>query len=166
MAIPNPVGRVVNPRGVAQGQRVYRPTHKKMHKAKPKVGKGEYVKAPLLRDKVVQPRWVANAAINNPANILAGGAIGTGGGILIGNKKKIEKADRDRAKNAAAGALIGGGTGHFGRVGAQYGAKATAERQFKPLTNKGNYGPYKDTTHKPALRALERNAGKAGRAAG
>ena len=149
--------RAFRPKSVPAGQRIRQPTHKKKYKAKPKVGKGEYVKAPLMRDKLTQPRWMANAALNNPGNVLAAGGIGTGGGIILGNqKKKIEKADRDRSKNAAAGGLIGGGAGHFARVGADYGSKATAERQFKPLTTKGNYGPYTEGPHKPTLNKYKR----------
>ena len=46
-------------------------------KAKPKVGRGEYVSAPRTRDKVKSVRWQANALVNNPAvagTIIAGGA--------------------------------------------------------------------------------------------
>lgn len=161
-----PIKRVIQPQSVPPGQRV-RGTPKKQHKDKPSVGKGKYVKAPLLRDKLTSPRWIANAALNNPGNVLAGGAVGTGAGLLVGNsEKKIEKADRDREKNTAAGALIGGGAGHFARVGGEYGAKAVGEHQIKPLTNRGSFGPYKDSPHKAILRAHEKAAGKAGRAGG
>jgi hypothetical protein len=165
-AFAKPFKRVINPQSVAQGKRAYKPTHKKTHKAKPKVGKGNYVKAPLMRDKLTQPRWMANAAINNPGNILAAGGIGAGGGILAGNKKPVSKADNDRTKNAAAGALIGGGTGHFARVGAGYGAKSVGERQFRSVTNRGNYGPYKEGPHQATMKAHERASAKAAKGVG
>lgn len=151
--ITRPVERAFQPKSVPAGQRVR--ARKKTHKDKPKIGRGQYVKAPLLRDKVSQPRWLANAAINNPGNALAAGGIGAGAGALATNRRKVSKAD-DRKKNAAAGAAIGGGAGHFARVGADYGSKAVAERQFKPLTTKGNYGPYHEGPHKPALNKYKR----------
>jgi hypothetical protein len=147
--------RAFRPRSVPTGERV-RHAPKKAHKDKPKVGRGEYVKAPLLRDKLTQPRWMANAVVNNPGSTLAGASVAAGGGYLVGRKDRVHKADRDKQKNAVAGGLAGGGAGHLARVGADYGTKATAERQFKPLTTKGNYGPYTETEHKPALNKYKR----------
>jgi hypothetical protein len=113
------------------------------------------VKAPLLRDKLTSPRWQANAIINNPGHALAGGGIAAGGAALVAPDKKVSKAD-DRKKNAAAGAAVGAGAGHFARTGADYGSKSIAEHQFKPLTTKGNYGPYTEGPHKPALNKYKR----------
>lgn len=146
------------PKGVAQGARVAS-RRAGQHKHKPKVGRGQYVKAPLLRDKVVNPRWQANAVVNNPGNILAGTAIGGGLGLAT-PRKKVEK--RDRSRDAVAGGLVGGGAAHFARTGADYGTKALAERQFKPLTTKGNYGPYAEGPHKPVLNKYKRVANKEG----
>jgi hypothetical protein len=165
-AFTTPFKRVINPQSVPQGKRAYKPTHKKQHKAKPKVGKGHYVKAPLMRDKLTQPRWIANAAVNNPGNLLAAGSIGAGGGILAGNKKPVSKAENDRTKNTAAGALIGGGTGHLARMGAGYGAKSVGERQFKTVTHRGNYGPYKEGPHQATMRAHEKESAKAAKGKG
>lgn len=129
-------------------------------KSKPKVGRGEYIHAPRLRDKAVNPRWQMNALINNPSNAAAAGAIGVGGGMLATHKKKVEK--RDKRRDAEAGALVGGGAGHLSRVGASYGSKAVAERQFAPLTTKGNYGPYAEGPHKPLLNKYKREAHSGG----
>jgi len=149
-----PVGAAAfQPKSVPAGTRV-RQTPKKKHKDRPKIGRGEYVKAPLLRDKLTKPRWIANAAVNNPGNSLA--AAGVGGGGLLLAEEKIRKADRDRKKETAAGAAVGGGAAHFARVGADYGSKAVAEQQFKPLTTKGNYGPYTDSKFKPLLNKYKR----------
>ena len=147
-----PTQVLFRPKAVPAGRRV-RP-HTKAHKDKPAIGRGKYVKAPLLRDKVTKPRWVANAMLNNPGNTLAGVGIGTGG-VLLSPDRKVSKAKKD---DAVGGALVGGGAAHFARVGTDYGAKATAERQFKPLTTKGNYGPYTDTPHKPVLNKYKRTA--------
>jgi hypothetical protein len=152
--ITKPVARAFRPKSQPAGQRAVQ-GKRKTHKDRPKVGRGQYVKAPLLRDKVTKPRWMLNAAINNPGNALAAGGIGAGAGALVVDRKKVSKAD-DRKKETAAGAAIGAGTGHFARVGADYGTKATAERQFKPLTTKGNYGPYHEGPHKPALNKYKR----------
>lgn len=150
---------IMAPKSVPTGVRIAPKAPKKKHKAKPKVGKGEYVKAPLIRDKVVQPRWTANALVNNPDNALA--LTGIGGGAFVMRDDKIKKSE-DRKRRAAGGALVGGGLAQLGRVGADYGAKEIAERQFRPLTNKGNYGPYKDTPHKPVLNKYKRVANKEG----
>lgn len=151
-ALTRPVTRAFRPKSQPAGQRAVQ-GKRKTHKAKPKIGRGQYVKAPLLRDKLTQPRWMANAALNNPGNALAAGGIGAGSGYLV--NRKVSKAD-DRRKQAAAGAAVGGGAGHFARVSADYGTKATAEHQFKPLTTKGNYGPYTEGPHKPALNKYKR----------
>lgn len=151
--ITKPVARAFRPRSQPTGQRAVQ-GKRKTHKDRPKVGRGNYVKAPLLRDKLTKPRWMVNAALNNPGNALAAGGLGAGGGYL-GSKKKVSKAD-ERKKQAAAGAAIGGGAGHFARVGTDYGTKAVAEHQFKPLTTKGNYGPYTEGPHKPALNKYKR----------
>lgn len=153
------------PKSVPAGRRRGNPgrpasPHSKKHKDRPVPGKGQYIKAPLLRDKVTKPRWVANSAINNPGSSAAALSI-TGGGALALRDKDIKKRD-DRKKDAAAGALIGGGAGQLARQGADYGAKAVGERQFKPLTTKGNYGPYTETEHKPVLNKYKRVANKEG----
>jgi hypothetical protein len=126
----------------------------KNHRDKPEIGRGKYVKAPLLRDKATNPRWMANAMVNNPGNTLAGAGIGAGG-VLLSQDRKVSKAKKE---DVAGGALVGGGAAHFARVGADYGTKSLAERQFKPLTTKGNYGPYTETPHKPVLNKYKRTA--------
>lgn len=151
--LTRPVARAFQPRSQPAGQRAVH-GKKKTHKAKPSIGRGNYVKAPLLRDKLTQPRWMANAAVNNPGNALAAGGLAGGGGYLA-SRRKVSKAD-ERKKQVAAGAAVGAGAGHFARVGTDYGAKATAEHQFKPLTTKGNYGPYTEGPHKPTLNKYKR----------
>lgn len=156
--VAKPAARAFRPRSVAQGQRIRQAT-KGAHKARPKVGHGAYVKAPLLRDKLTSPRWMANAVVNNPGNVVAGGAGLGGGALLVGDRKRFGKADdRNRNRQVAGGALVGGGAAHFARTGADYGTKALAEHQFKPLTTKGNYGPYREGPHKAALNKYKRTA--------
>jgi hypothetical protein len=151
--------RAFNPKSVPGGARVAPKTKGGARKAKPNIGRGQYVKAPLLRDKMTNPRWMANAIANNPGNAVAGAGIGGGAAAFLGPKRKVEKRDN---KDLAAGAAVGAGAGHFARVGADYGTKATAERQFKPFTTKGNYGPYTDSPHKPVLNKYKREAQKNG----
>ena len=147
---------IARPRSVPAGARkAVKRAARKTHKDRPSIGRGNYVKAPLLRDKATKPRWMANAVVNNPGNLLAAGGIGAGTGVALQGRQKVRKAD-DRKKQAAAGAAAGAGGAHFARVGGEYAAKATAERQFKPLTTKGNYGPYTESPHKPALNKYKR----------
>jgi len=145
------------PRGARVAAKAVR---SKKRRARQPIGRGQYVKAPLLRDKLASPRWQANAVINNPGTVLAGGGIAGGGGYLVGRNRRVEKAagasHDDRTKEAVAGAAVGGGAAHFTRKGADYGTKALAERQFRPLTTKGNYGPYREGPHKPVLNKYKR----------
>ena len=151
---------VMAPNSQPQGQRKAPKTKKGKYKARPKPGKGQYVKAPLMRDKLTSHRWMANAAVNHPGNVAAGGALGAAA-ALHQAKRNFSPENKKRA-DVAEGALVGGSVGHIARQGADYGAKATAEHQFKPVTNKGNYGPYKDGPHKPVMNKYKREAHKNG----
>lgn len=130
-----------------------------LHRAPRQIGRGKYVHAPRLRDKAKNPKWMANAAINNPGNVAATGAIG--GGSLLLLDKEVRKAD-DREKKVVGGAAVGAGAGQLARVGADYGTKEVAERQLAPYNAKGkgwNYGPYKEGwEHKPLMNKYKRTA--------
>ena len=143
------------PKSQPQGQRK-RDTRKGKYKAKPRPSKGGYVKAPLMRDKLTNPRWTANAAVNHPGNVAAGGALG-GAAFIHGAKKNLHGKKRTAA-DTTEGGLIGGSLAHASRQGADYGAKAVGERQFKNVSHKGNYGPYKEGPHKATMNKYKRTA--------
>jgi hypothetical protein len=154
-----PVDTLLNPKSVPQGQRK-RDVRRGKYKAKPSIGRGNYVKAPLLRDKVTHPRWQANALANNPHTAGALGSLGAAG-VLHAKKQNLTGGKR-KVADTAEGGLIGGAAGQLTHTQAGYGAKALAERQFKPLTTKGNYGPYKEGPHKAELNRFKREAQKMG----
>lgn len=145
------------PQKVPQGQRK-RPTKKGAHKAKVKPGKGQYVKAPLLRDKVANPRWTANALINNPGSAAATTAVGAAGALQLA-KPHMSQKHQDEA-TAAQGGLVGGAAGKSANDAGWYAGKKAARKGISQVSHKGEYGPYKEGPHQADLKALSRKAQK------
>lgn len=87
-----------------------------------KIGRGNTIRRPKTADKLTSPRWMANAAVNNPSSVAAVGAV-AGAGALAASRKNMSPENRRKA-DVATGAALGGAAGVGANHGAFYGMKS------------------------------------------